>query len=73
MPSSSIQGETSQRNKLIVEELDKLANAYALRKDTWRSHGYRKAINAIIMYDKEITTFQVQIFYSNTFNDNLVF
>lgn len=45
-------------NQKIIDELQKLADAYRIRNDTWRHYGYTKAIRAITNYNKIITSFQ---------------
>ena len=42
-------------NKLITDELEKLAKAYKSTNDTWRAFGYQKAISAIKNYPRPIT------------------
>lgn len=43
-------------NAHITAELEKLAEVYKSKNDTWRAHGYQKAIIAIRNHPKEITS-----------------
>lgn len=43
-------------NKMITDELEKLASAYKSTNDTWRAFGYQKAISAIKNFPRPITS-----------------
>ncbi|KAK6639331.1 hypothetical protein RUM43_007603 [Polyplax serrata] len=56
--SSDNQLPVCRPNGQVIEELEKLANAYQVQKDIWRCYAYKKAINAIRLHNKQITSFQ---------------
>jgi len=51
----------TSKNDLIIEELQKLADAFTSKGDTWRAHGYKKAISSIQRHDKPINTYEVNL------------
>eukprot|EP00094_Tigriopus_californicus_P001219 TCALIF_01180-PA protein Name:"Similar to POLL DNA polymerase lambda (Homo sapiens)" AED:0.21 eAED:0.21 QI:0/0/0/0.75/0.33/0.25/4/0/439 len=53
--SSSDEATSTHPNKLITDELEKLAGAYKNSNDQWRAFGYQKAITSIKNYPKAIT------------------
>ena len=54
--SSAEKATSSNPNKLITDELEKLAAAYKSTNDTWRAFGYQKAISALKNYPTRITS-----------------
>ncbi|KAL0269978.1 UNVERIFIED_CONTAM: hypothetical protein PYX00_007542 [Menopon gallinae] len=50
--------EISDKKKMIISELRKLADAFAARKDTWRAYSYENAIRALTQCDHDISTYQ---------------
>ncbi|KAF4521668.1 hypothetical protein B566_EDAN006256 [Ephemera danica] len=57
-PSTS---ESENPNEAIINELQKLADAFKNRGDTWRNYAYTKAISAIKSHGKEIRNFNEAI------------
>ncbi len=51
---SSENPTSTNLNKHITDELEKLAAAYKSTRDTWRAFGYQKAISAIKNFPREI-------------------
>ncbi|CAL4156672.1 unnamed protein product, partial [Meganyctiphanes norvegica] len=45
----------TEKNEQIINELQKLMNAYKNKNDTWRALGYQKAISALKNHPREIT------------------
>lgn len=56
--SSSSTNTAVEGNQLIIQELQKLADAFRSRGDTWRSHGYAKAISAIRRCGKVLESYE---------------
>lgn len=55
---SSTSTSVLEGNQLIIQELQKLADAFRNKGDTWRSHGYVKAISAIKRCDKVLSCYE---------------
>ena len=53
---SSENAQSSNLNKNITDELEKLAAAYKSANDRWRAFGYQKAIAAIKNHPRQITS-----------------
>lgn len=56
-----------EENQIIIQELQKLADAFRVKGDTWRSHGYTKAISAIKRSGKALHSYEVSIKFSSIF------
>lgn len=56
--SSSLPTKVEGGNELIIQELQKLADAFRIKGDTWRSHGYTKAISAIKRCGKVLSCYE---------------
>ncbi|KAJ1526281.1 hypothetical protein ONE63_009435 [Megalurothrips usitatus] len=56
--SSSSKNKATERNALIIQELQKLADAFRIKGDTWRSYGYTKAISAIKRCGKVLESYE---------------
>ncbi|XP_034235313.1 DNA polymerase lambda-like [Thrips palmi] len=55
--SSSV-NTSLEENKIVIQELQKLADAFRIKGDTWRSHGYTKAISAIKRCGKVLSSYE---------------
>lgn len=55
--SSSVSTELGE-NQIVIQELQKLADAFRVKGDTWRSHGYTKAISAIKRCGKALCSYE---------------
>ncbi|KAK3911849.1 DNA polymerase lambda [Frankliniella fusca] len=56
--SSSALTTAGEGNEIIIQELQKLADAFRNKGDTWRSHGYNKAISAIKRCGKVLSCYE---------------
>lgn len=50
-----------EENQIVIQELQKLADAFRAKGDTWRTHGYTKAISAIKSCGKVLRSYDVSV------------
>lgn len=56
--SSTSSSKNSEGNEVVIQELQKLADAFRNKGDTWRAHGYLKAISAIKRCGRVLSSYE---------------